>query len=152
MTIKIIIFILSISCLFAGCGGRNDKKSQTTTTPTDTVLTVGHDRDNHGCLSSAGYIWSEVQQDCIRPFETGIRMISTTEPDATSCAYLVFNVDSTRAELFLPDRETTEVLDRRSLPSGGYAWNVEDDDTFNVRRTEQGWIIERRGTTLYREE
>lgn len=125
---------------------------QTTAASTDTVLMVGNDHDGHGCLGSAGYTWSKVRQDCIRPFETGIRLSSATEPDATSCAYLVFSVDSTRAELFLPDRETTEVLDRRSLPSGGYAWNIEDDDTFNVRRIEQGWIIEHRGTILYQEE
>ena len=152
MIMKAIIFVLSATCLFAGCRGGNDKKSQTTAASTDTVLMVGHDRDGHGCLGSAGYTWSEVRQDCIRPFETGIRLTSATEPDATSCAYLVFSVDSTRAELFLPDRETTEILDRRALPSGGYAWNIEDDDTFNVRQTGQGWIIGRRGTILYREE
>ena len=26
---------------------------------------VGGDRDKHGCIGSAGYQWSEVQQDCI---------------------------------------------------------------------------------------
>ena len=35
---------------------------------------VGGDRDKHGCIGSAGYQWSEVQQDCIRVFEKGIRM------------------------------------------------------------------------------
>ncbi len=30
---------------------------------------VGGDRDEHGCIGSAGYVWCEVQQDCIRLFE-----------------------------------------------------------------------------------
>ena len=27
---------------------------------------VGGDRDEHGCIGSAGYVWCEVQKDCIR--------------------------------------------------------------------------------------
>lgn len=34
---------------------------------------VGGDRDEHGCIGSAGYVWCEVQKDCIRLFEKGIR-------------------------------------------------------------------------------
>lgn len=30
---------------------------------------LGGDRDEHGCIGSAGYVWCEVQQDCIRLFE-----------------------------------------------------------------------------------
>lgn len=32
-------------------------------------LKLGGDRDEHGCIGSAGYVWCEVQQDCIRLFE-----------------------------------------------------------------------------------
>ena len=37
----------------------------------------GSDRDAHGCIGSAGYIWSEVRQDCIRLFEQGIRTVDS---------------------------------------------------------------------------
>jgi len=30
---------------------------------------VGNDRDVHGCIPSAGYIWCEVKQKCLRPWE-----------------------------------------------------------------------------------
>ena len=30
---------------------------------------VGGDRDEHGCIGSAGYIWSAEKQQCIRPWE-----------------------------------------------------------------------------------
>ena len=33
---------------------------------------LGGDRDEHGCIGSAGYVWCEVQKDCIRLFEKGI--------------------------------------------------------------------------------
>ena len=34
---------------------------------------VGADRDEHGCIGSAGYTWSEVRKDCIRLFEDGLQ-------------------------------------------------------------------------------
>jgi hypothetical protein len=30
---------------------------------------VGGDRDEHGCVGSAGYLWSEKMQQCLRPWE-----------------------------------------------------------------------------------
>lgn len=66
-------------------------------------------------------------------------------------AYAVFSADSLRAELSLPGEDKTFVLDRRALPDGGFAWNAEDDDTYNLRGDESaGWAIDRRGEVLYR--
>ena len=31
---------------------------------------VGNDTDEHGCKGSAGYVWCESLQKCIRPWET----------------------------------------------------------------------------------
>jgi len=31
---------------------------------------VGNDRDEHGCIGSAGYSWSGTLSECIRPWET----------------------------------------------------------------------------------
>jgi len=30
---------------------------------------VGNDKDEHGCIGSAGYTWCEKKQSCIRPWE-----------------------------------------------------------------------------------
>ena len=139
----------TVLSLFPACKGSKDAKS--TTTPL-----MGSDRDEHGCIASAGYCWSQVQQRCIRPFEEGIRLLPVEDPQngsAVLAATVVFSTDSLRAEVLLPDGETSPVLDRRTLPSGGYAWNIEDDDTYNVRRDEQGkWIVSRRGKVLFRAE
>ncbi len=37
-------------------------------TPGKRVL-VGADRDAHGCIGSAGYVWNESLQQCVRPWE-----------------------------------------------------------------------------------
>ena len=108
---------------------------------------LGGDRDEHGCIGSAGYVWCEVQQDCIRLFEKGIR--TEAVDGSTASAFIVFSPDSTRLELFFSDDQPNEILERRGLPSGGYAWNVEDDDTKNVRFVDGVWTISQRNKLIY---
>ena len=110
---------------------------------------VGGDRDKHGCIGSAGYQWSEVQQDCIRIFEKGIRLKAI---DGDQSAFIVFSPDSSKVELFFSSGDKNEILDRRTLPAGGYAWNVEDDDTKNVRLVDGKWTISPRGKTIFLQE
>lgn len=110
---------------------------------------VGNDKDNHGCISSAGYTWSEVQKDCIRLWEKGVRTEAVN--DNTDVAYIVFAPDSAKVELFFSADHPNEILERRSLPDGGHAWNVEDDDTKNVRMENGEWTISQRGKLIYRE-
>ena len=108
---------------------------------------VGGDRDEHGCIGSAGYVWCEVQKDCIRLFDKGIRTESVDDSNAS--AFIVFSPDSTQLELFFSNNQPNEILERRSLPSGGYAWNVEDDDTKNVRLIDGLWTISQRDKLIY---
>lgn len=140
--IKNTIFMAVAALALCGCGQNGTKK---------TGQATGADRDGHDCIGSAGYQWSEARKDCIRPFEDGVKMLPTTQSDtgAVYAAYIVFSADSAQAELFLPGNEKTEVLDRRDLPGGGHAWNVEDDDTKNVRQADGHWVIEQRGNTIY---
>ena len=56
---------------------------------------VGSDRDEHGCIGSAGYTWSYALHDCIRLWEAGIRF--DAGPEQT---FVVFSSDSTYAEVF----------------------------------------------------
>ena len=32
-------------------------------------IIVGGDRDTHGCIGSAGYVWCDHQSSCVRPWE-----------------------------------------------------------------------------------
>lgn len=117
--------------------------------PKDTVRLVGVANDAHGCNAAAGYTWSEVRQNCIRLFEDGVKFAASNGQDSTLAAYVVFAADSLKAEVFMPENEVHPVLDRRELPKGGYTWNQEDDDTFNVRMLNGKWVIEQRATVLY---
>lgn len=127
--------------LFTGCNSSQKKK--------DESQMVGNDKDDHGCIASAGYTWSAVQKDCIRLWEKGVRVESVA--DKAVLAYIVFAPDSLQVELFFSDDRPNEILDRRTLPAGGYAWNIEDDDTKNVRLENAGWTISQRGNLIYRQ-
>ena len=67
---------------------------------------VGSDRDEHGCIGSAGYTWSYALHDCVRLWEAGTRF--DAGPEQT---YVVFSADSTFAEIF--SGENTSVLCRK---------------------------------------
>lgn len=59
---------------------------------------VGNDRDEHGCIGSAGYTWSYALHDCVRVWEAGLRFDSGPKQ-----IYLIFSPDSTLAEIFTPE-------------------------------------------------
>lgn len=143
--------IIAMTCcgmIFAGCGNSNNKKSS----EADNIATAmtGNDRDEHGCIASAGYTWSEVQKDCIRLWEKGVRMQHVQHSDESM--FLVFGPDSAQVELFSSKEGTpNEILNRRTLPSGEHVWNVEDDDTKNVRLENGVWTISQRNKLVYRQ-
>lgn len=129
---------------------RPRKKAETADAAEKTEM-VGNDKDEHGCVASAGYTWSEVQKDCIRLWEKGVRLASVENAENT--LFIVFSPDSTQVELFFPEEGApNEILDRRSLPAGGYAWNAEDDDTKNVRLENDKWTVSQRGKLIYKQD
>ena len=72
--------------------------------------------------------------------------------DSDMVVFLVFSPDSTQGELFCSEEEMpNEILERRGLPAGGYVWNVEDDDTKNVRLEDGRWTVSQRGRLIYRQ-
>lgn len=124
----------------------------------DTILVlsefqkVGVANDVHGCNVAAGYTWSAVRKECLRLFESGVRLDPVKrDSSAVLSAFLIFSPDSLQVELFLPGTEDHPVLDRRKLPDGTYAWNIEDDDTPNVRNIDGLWTVSKRGDLLYTE-
>ena len=77
---------------------------------------VGTDRDEHGCISSAGFSWSELQQTCVQLWEAGVRLdpIEVKEGDAVISAFVLFNKDESKAEIVLPKKEGSVILDKKS--------------------------------------
>ena len=95
----------------------------------------GSDRDEHGCIGSAGYQWSQVQKKCIRIFEAGTRLVSAT----------------LQSELFLPGSRESYLLNRRKT-SDGHRWSAASDGTLTVGQADGKWNAERSGKAIYRQQ
>ena len=77
---KKIIFSLALTSLMLACCTSKKTTESLDTAAEDTTSEVvgdtlinrpllGGDRDEHGCIPSAGYIWCDKLQKCIRPWE-----------------------------------------------------------------------------------
>lgn len=84
---------------------------------------TGNDRDEHGCIATAGYEWSQLRNECIRVFEVG--MMLDPAGSSSSVCYLVSG-------------------------SGGIweAYMVEVDGSIILQRQGEGWASEDKSFTL----
>jgi hypothetical protein len=74
--------------------------------------TAVNDKDENGCLASAGYIWSKVNKECVKVF-SGLQLNPNDKPDnadETLSAYILFSEDLKQAEVFLPNETSSIIL------------------------------------------
>lgn len=86
---------------------------------------VVNDKDEHGCLATAGYIWSKMNKECVKGY-TGIQLNPADKPeneDETLSAFVLFSEDLNQAEVFLPNEANSVVLTRLAE---GKPWVFED--------------------------
>jgi hypothetical protein len=87
--VLVIVIIAAIGgAYYFGKNGLTISFNKVTPTPTPTQL-VGNDRDEHGCIPSAGYSWCDSKQKCLRPWEEDCPSPTAT---AASTASLVSDV------------------------------------------------------------
>lgn len=123
---KITAFII-VTFLFCSCKltEQSEDEAQTVTNKTVKDSTIIGDTDEHGCLASAGYVWSKVNKECVKGF-SGIQLNpidNTNNEDETLSAYVLFNEDASKAEVFLPNDTTSIVLTRSAE---GKPWIYKD--------------------------
>lgn len=83
------------------------------TAASGTAPLLGADRDAHGCIGSAGYVWSPLLQTCVQPWEAGERLLPAAAPrdgSAQAAAYVIRRGDE--AEVFAPDLDEPQRLER----------------------------------------
>ncbi|WP_239384629.1 hypothetical protein [Mannheimia massilioguelmaensis] len=106
--------------------------SACSTAESETLL-VGADRDKHNCISSAGYSWSELKQQCIQTFD--IADIKLADPDNQTLAiYVILSEDKSQAEVFKSDLHPSQKI--FDVVKGGY---ISKDNSMRLMNTKQGW-------------
>ena len=81
-------------------------------------VVLGGDKDENGCLASAGYTWSKLKKECVRIF-TGLQLLpfentAKDEDAAVLAAYVLFDEKKDNAEIFLPNQDESILLKRES--------------------------------------
>jgi len=75
---------------------------------------VGNDRDAHGCIPSAGYIYSKAKNDCIQVFAQKIKLKGVrSQEGANFMAAVVFSKDMMKAEIFLMEEPESIILTKQ---------------------------------------
>lgn len=135
------ISVLCLAVAFTAC--KSNKTGQVTKEEEKTEETVipGSDRDEHGCIGSAGYTWSELKKECIRPFEIGLKLNGITANNQNYAAYVVFASDSAKVELFIPEEKGGVILDQTND-----GWK---NDTFFLTSKNGKWSISKSGTDIF---
>lgn len=120
--------LVGASILFFGC----------TTMRKSSPAVVGDDRDKHGCIPSAGYVWSELRQDCIRPFELNIQLRETDDIVSKFIRQtgVLFSHDGKQCELFLNEQAMIlKILDNNQF-SAQFAKNL-----YTLRNENDTWQL-----------
>jgi hypothetical protein len=79
---------------------------------------VGADKDKHGCIGAAGYVYSAIKNDCIRVFEQNIQLREVdSKGKSKSIAAIIFSDDKSKAEVFLEGYTAGQILINKSSNS-----------------------------------
>ena len=111
---KVFITVISMLAL-AACNNnaqQQDTAAADSTAKAQEAPATGGDRDEHGCIPSAGQSWSQLRQECVQVFEVGTRLnpVEKKEGEAVISAFVLFNDDRSKAEIFLPNSESGSII------------------------------------------
>lgn len=143
---KKIYAITFVLLLVSSCKLIDQKEDEETQNAAATTKdsTVVNDKDENGCLASAGYVWSKVNKECVKGF-SGVQLNPIDKPDnedETLSAYLMFNEDGDKAEIFLPKDTTSIVLTRNGQ---GKPWILKDWQLV----PDKGYVLKRGDKTMF---
>jgi hypothetical protein len=102
---KTAILALSL-CILMACNNPSENQEHPTEEISENEVSIGGDKDEHGCLIAAGYTWSELKQECLQVFEAGLRLnpIHINEGDAIISSFIIFSEDKSKVELFIDEQ------------------------------------------------
>ncbi|GHE43128.1 hypothetical protein [Sphingobacterium griseoflavum] len=101
--------LLLVTLSLTACHGRKDNSKSSNTS---NLAQLGGDKDDNGCLASAGYTWSKVRENCIRPWEEAITMnVTDTSTSFETAAFVLIDSTKHQAELFLKEEDESILLD-----------------------------------------
>lgn len=134
-----IIFVASLTACQGSSRPDNAKNS------TSNLPEIGAAKDENGCLTSAGYTWSKVKEECIRPWEGGITLnVTDTSTTFETAAFVLIDSTKQKAELFLKEADESILLD--SVSPHLYA-----NESYQLSQENHCWSLIHQNEMLYEE-
>ena len=135
------LLVFSALLLIISCNNKKPPQAQATEQKTATDTSngpkPGSDRDEHGCIPSAGYTWSDAKNNCIRLFEAGISLRSFNGDEKS--VYIVFADDNKKAELFMQEQGFTPLLLMQDAASPAIwkegEWTLEKKEKLTLKKS-----------------
>lgn len=120
-TFILLLFLLCFSSCLDRFSNENDQenKEQTTIALKEDKVNES-DKDKNGCITGAGYAWSQTKKECLKLVEMTIPLAPSSDKETTDeskLVFLVFNESRDTAELFLPNTPQSILL-----PKKGNSW------------------------------
>lgn len=143
---KNLLIVFASALLMGSCN--SSVSNSNSLGASDTTHIVGNDADAHGCKGSAGYSWSVIKNECIRPWENTLQLLPINHEDSSAIitASVVFSKDSTKAELFMANETENLVLDKTE---NGYTLKTELS-IFELILENNIWTIIKSGKVIYK--
>ena len=134
---KKYISILMLFCVLSSCKLNDQKQEVGAANQGNKEGVILADKDENGCLTSAGYVWSKLNKECIKVF-TGMQLNPTSNlenEDETLSAYILFNEEGNQAELYLPNETSSIILTQENKAK---PWVFED---WQLMKVKAGYIL-----------
>lgn len=127
--------LLLVSCDFIFKDTANGKAGS----EPEKKIVLGTDKDENGCVTSAGYKWSAIKEECTRIFDEGYRLNPVEkleDASAAQSAFVIFEDGGDRAELFLPNAGAPVMLARKNKNSHykGSGWSLELESGYTLKK------------------
>ena len=110
---KNVFILISLLALSACINTKSETiKNENTESDAKQKTVIGGHKDADGCISAAGETWSQLKQNCIQVFDQALRLdpVNVKENEAVFSAFILFNEEKNKAELFLPHTKSTSIL------------------------------------------
>jgi len=105
---------------------------------------AGNESDTHGCDGTAGFVYSSLRKECIRPSDQRIQLIQAdTSGSFIMGGAIIFSDDGKKAEVFIPGPRKSLLLSNQ----GNGTWKK---GAYLLSKPEK-YLLQENGTAIYRE-
>lgn len=113
-TLHLLLMSLALLAMTSCGSASNNARENISAVPEPALMSANAQK--HGCLPSAGESWSELRQTCMQVFNEAKRLnpVKVEKGEAVFSAFIVFNDDMSKAEIFLPSDEPNVILTRNN--------------------------------------